>query len=111
MWAKDRIRVAAICPGSVRTNLLQGEEAGGWDSMPQEYFTKVERVAEIVKGLVEEGCDGEVGTKGLRGKGWAAGRVVEICGNSTYEKGQQPYGDHRVEAMMETLAAVAVKEF
>jgi NAD(P)-dependent dehydrogenase (short-subunit alcohol dehydrogenase family) len=50
--AGSGIRVNCICPGSVATGLLKKEE---WDKFPQETFTPVERVAEAVLMLVEDG--------------------------------------------------------
>lgn len=50
--AGSGIRVNCICPGSVATGLLKKEE---WDKFPQETFTPVERVADAVLMLVEDG--------------------------------------------------------
>jgi NAD(P)-dependent dehydrogenase (short-subunit alcohol dehydrogenase family) len=50
--AGSGIRVNCICPGTVATGLLKKEE---WDKFPQETFTPVEKVAEAVLMLVEDG--------------------------------------------------------
>lgn len=96
MYKKDKIRVNCICPGSVRTNLLEKE---GWDAMPQEYFTSVENVAMTVKKLV----DGEESEKW--GKAW------EIAGSDVFERGQREYASRMVEELMERLARQAVETF
>ncbi|KAL7627922.1 hypothetical protein AAE478_002117 [Parahypoxylon ruwenzoriense] len=49
-YEQDRIRTYAICPGSVRTNLLPKEL---WDAYPQECITRIENVTSIVESLVE----------------------------------------------------------
>ncbi|KAI0011565.1 15-hydroxyprostaglandin dehydrogenase [Xylariaceae sp. FL0662B] len=49
-YHEDRIRTYAICPGSVRTNLLPKEL---WDAYPQEFLTQMEKVTSTVEKLVE----------------------------------------------------------
>ncbi|KAI2621170.1 3-beta-hydroxysteroid dehydrogenase [Hypoxylon sp. NC1633] len=46
---EDGIRTYAICPGSVRTNLLPKEL---WDAYPQEYLTQMEKVTSTIESLV-----------------------------------------------------------
>ncbi|KAI0172147.1 3-beta-hydroxysteroid dehydrogenase [Hypoxylon sp. FL1284] len=50
IFHKDGIRTYAICPGSVRTNLLPKEL---WDAYPQEYLTRMEKVTSTVESLVD----------------------------------------------------------
>lgn len=50
MFHQDGIRTYAICPGSVRTNLLPKEL---WDAYPQEYLTQMEKVISTVESLIE----------------------------------------------------------
>ncbi|KAI2620655.1 3-beta-hydroxysteroid dehydrogenase [Hypomontagnella submonticulosa] len=50
LYGEDGIRTYAICPGSVRTNLLAKEL---WDAYPQEYLTQMEKVTSTVESLVE----------------------------------------------------------
>ncbi|KAI1087094.1 3-beta-hydroxysteroid dehydrogenase [Rostrohypoxylon terebratum] len=49
-YQEDGIRTYAICPGSVRTNLLPKEL---WDAYPQEYLTKMEKVTSTIEPLVD----------------------------------------------------------
>ncbi|KAI0841171.1 3-beta-hydroxysteroid dehydrogenase [Hypoxylon sp. FL0890] len=49
-YGEDGIRTYAICPGSVRTNLLAKEL---WDAYPQEYLTQMEKVTSTVESLVD----------------------------------------------------------
>jgi hypothetical protein len=46
----DGIWVNPICPGTVRTNLL---DTSGWTAFPDEFFTPVEKFVEVVLMLVE----------------------------------------------------------
>lgn len=72
----DAICVNLICPGIVRPNLL---DASGWAAFPDEFFTPVEKVAEVVVTLVEGGD--MVDAKGVRvsaDKAWD--RAVEVNG-------------------------------
>jgi len=47
---KDRIRVNAICPGTVATNLLLKEQ---WDAYPQDSFVPIEKVVDVVEMLLD----------------------------------------------------------
>ncbi|KAI1460404.1 3-beta-hydroxysteroid dehydrogenase [Annulohypoxylon moriforme] len=49
-YQEDGIRTYAICPGSVRTNLLPKEL---WDAYPQEYLTQMDKVTSILESLVD----------------------------------------------------------
>ncbi|KAF2433791.1 3-beta-hydroxysteroid dehydrogenase [Tothia fuscella] len=54
---RDGIRVNAICPGTVRTGLLAKE---AWDTFPDEAFTPVEKVVEVVELFInDEGLYGQ----------------------------------------------------
>ncbi|KAI1503788.1 hypothetical protein F5X99DRAFT_374444 [Biscogniauxia marginata] len=60
-YKNDGIRTYAICPGSVRTNLL-GKDL--WDAYPQQYLTSMENVTATVDALIRGGqmkdSDGQV---------------------------------------------------
>jgi short-subunit dehydrogenase len=49
--SKEDISAHCICPGAVRTNLISSQE---WDRMPQNTFVPIEKVAEVVKMLVND---------------------------------------------------------
>ena len=101
-YIHDGIRVDAICPGIVRTNLLSSKE---WKQFPDEYFTPVEKIVETVLLLVD-GVD-MVDAKGKRIEAKQAwGRSVEINGQSYYFGDQLEYCD---DAMREVMRATDVE--
>ncbi|KAF2679100.1 NAD(P)-binding protein [Lentithecium fluviatile CBS 122367] len=104
--AKAGIRVNAICPGTVRTNLLSRKE---WEMFPEEYFTPVEKIGEVVLMLVDgkDNGQGVVGkeveegnVEALLKKGGMNGRAVEISGRKHYYRGMVPYCDGPMAAVM-----------
>lgn len=106
--AKAGIRVNAICPGTVKTNLLTGAE---WANFPEEYFTPVEKIGDVVCMLVD-GKDDGTGKLGrevegatsakelLAGKGGMNGKAVEVCGQNHYYREMVPYCDEAMQAVM-----------
>jgi NAD(P)-dependent dehydrogenase (short-subunit alcohol dehydrogenase family) len=113
------IRVNAICPGTVKTNLLTTEE---WSNFPDEYFTPVEKIAETVVmlvggkdvgGKIVSGGGGEVieGTEKKEGGGGfggvLVGKAVEISGRNHYYREQAEYCD---EGMRKVMGATEITE-
>ncbi|KAF2672349.1 NAD(P)-binding protein [Microthyrium microscopicum] len=95
-YAHDNIRVNAICPSSVRTNLL---DDSAWSEFPQEYFTPIEKIVETVLMLIEGGD--LVDTKGVKiPQGKDFGRAVEISQTNHYFREQVEYSDDVLRAMM-----------
>ncbi|KAF2470273.1 NAD(P)-binding protein [Lindgomyces ingoldianus] len=86
------IRVNAICPGTVRTNLLSPKE---WENFPDKYFTPVEKIAETVAMLVE-GQDGEKGES----QGVLRGKAVEVSGRMHYYREPVEFCDGGMRAVM-----------
>ncbi|KAI5868189.1 3-beta-hydroxysteroid dehydrogenase [Durotheca rogersii] len=76
---QDKIRTYAICPGSVRTNLLAKEL---WDAYPQQYLTSMEKVLSIVESLAE-GARFE-DSKGKRFDKSVVGLAIEIFVDGVY---------------------------
>jgi hypothetical protein len=75
------IRVDAICPGMVRTNLL---DASGWSAFPDKFFAPVEKIVEVVLMLVEG--DDMMDGKGVRipaNRTWS--RAVGVNGRNHSE--------------------------
>ncbi|KAF2186722.1 NAD(P)-binding protein [Zopfia rhizophila CBS 207.26] len=92
----EGIRTFAICPGTVKTNLMTGEE---WESFPEQYFTPVSTVVDSVLTLVNGGdLEDATGKKVLADKAW--GLTVEINGKNDYFREQLPPCDANMEAMM-----------
>lgn len=91
-YHKAGIRVNAICPGVVKTNLLSSTE---WANLPDEYLTPVEKIAETVCMLVD-GKDGGTGNE----MGVLQGKAVEISGRKHYYRLAVEYCDEAMKAVM-----------
>jgi NAD(P)-dependent dehydrogenase (short-subunit alcohol dehydrogenase family) len=91
-YHKAGVRVNAICPGVVKTNLLSNAE---WANFPEEYFTPVEKIAETVMMLVEGKDD-----SGIEGAGVLKGKAVEISGRNHYYREAVEYCDEAMKAVM-----------
>tara|TARA_R110002003_G_scaffold68_20_gene6231 strand:- start:12508 stop:13341 length:834 start_codon:yes stop_codon:yes gene_type:complete len=102
-YHKYGVRVNAICPGVVRTNLLSVAE---WGNFPDEYFTPVEKIAQTVGMLVRGRDDGTgTGVDGNGGEGGSAvdvlfGKAVEISGTRHYYREAVEFADDAMRAVM-----------
>ncbi|TPX14823.1 uncharacterized protein E0L32_004932 [Thyridium curvatum] len=101
-WHKDRIRVNAICPGTVRTNLLSQKE---WQNFPAEYFTPVEKIVEAVLILVDGKDDTPAEKTRIDGveadkKGVLWGEAVELSGANHYYRTKPKFSDSGMQAVM-----------
>ncbi|KAI0152105.1 3-beta-hydroxysteroid dehydrogenase [Hypoxylon sp. NC0597] len=81
-YEEDGIRTYAICPGSVRTNLLAKEL---WDAYPQEYLTQMEKVTSTVESLVDGALLQD--SWGQKFDKSSVGLAVEIFVNDVYSRG------------------------
>lgn len=88
-YKNDGIRVNAICPGNVRTNILTETE---WASLKDTYFTPVENVIKAVENFVD--ADGEEGRELLWGK------TAEISGDRVHWREQVDFGDEDMRKAM-----------
>ncbi|KAH6995211.1 hypothetical protein EDB80DRAFT_510637, partial [Ilyonectria destructans] len=77
---KDGIRAYALCPGTVRTNLLSGEV---WDSWPEEYLTPIDTIVSTVDTLLTGGPMTDAKGKRVE-KGSDYGLAVEVFQRSFY---------------------------
>ncbi|RHZ56759.1 uncharacterized protein CDV56_103951 [Aspergillus thermomutatus] len=100
-FLRDGIRVNALCPGAVRTNLLSEET---WKLFPDQHLVPMEVVVKIALAFV----DGEemVDSKGTRVPATGLhGCAVEITGENYYFRDQPEWADDAVkEVMMATMA-------
>jgi NAD(P)-dependent dehydrogenase (short-subunit alcohol dehydrogenase family) len=91
-YHKAGIRVNAICPGVVKTNLLSNAE---WANFPEEYFTPVEKISDTVCMLVDGKDDGAGKDVGV-----LQGKAVEISGQKHYYRQAVEYCDEAMKAVM-----------
>ncbi|KAF4631751.1 hypothetical protein G7Y89_g6380 [Cudoniella acicularis] len=108
-WFNDRIRVNAICPGVVKTNLLTAKE---WENFPEEFFTPVEKIVETVVMLVGRKDDVSVDETRIDGvkadkRGVLWGEAVEISGGRHYFREANKVCD---DAMMAVMKATDIEE-
>jgi len=95
-YSHDKIRVNCICPGTVRTNLL---DAQGWSQFPDSYFTPVSKIVEVVLMLVDGGkMEDAKGVVVEKGKDWM--RAVEVNGMNHYFREQPEFCDKAMEEVM-----------
>ncbi|KAI1800540.1 3-beta-hydroxysteroid dehydrogenase [Daldinia bambusicola] len=81
-YCEDGIRTYAICPGSVRTNILPTEV---WDAYPQKCLTQAQQVTSTVESLVYgESFEDSWGQKFDKS---TVGLVVEIFVDDVYFRG------------------------
>ncbi|KAJ5794566.1 hypothetical protein N7457_001165 [Penicillium paradoxum] len=101
------IRVNAICPGIVRTNLV---DSNGWDSFPPGRFIEVDTVARVVLHLVDGGDPAGQGLTDTPGRHLPLaelyGIAVEISDSGLYFRDQHEFCD---EGMREVMAATVVE--
>jgi hypothetical protein len=80
----------AICPGTVRTNLLSDEV---WKTFPEQYFIPIEKVVEVVLMILDDD---------RRGKDAVVGQTVEISGKNHYFRTQYDFCDEPMAAVMKS---------
>ncbi|KAB5554320.1 hypothetical protein GE09DRAFT_1120543, partial [Coniochaeta sp. 2T2.1] len=82
LWRNDKVRVNAVLPGTVKTNLHTEES---WKQFPEEYFTPVEKIVEAVLILLD---------------GTETGKAIECNGQNHYYREQYEYCDDAMRAVM-----------
>ena len=102
-YKHDGIRVNAICPGTVRTNLL---DPTAWSTFSDDVFVPIEKIASTVLMLIDgHDIDGRNVADGKllasadgAGKGEKLnGKAVELSGTSHYYRDQYEYCDPHME--------------
>jgi NAD(P)-dependent dehydrogenase (short-subunit alcohol dehydrogenase family) len=103
--ARAGIRVNCICPGTVKTNLLTSAE---WANFPEEYFTPIDKIGEVVLMLIDGKDDGnglvgreveEGSVEELLEKGMY-GRAVEVSGRRHYYREMVGFADEAMRSVM-----------
>ncbi|KAL4891071.1 NAD(P)-binding protein [Aspergillus ambiguus] len=93
-FSREGIRVNALCPGIVRTNLV---DAQGWSNFPADRFIRKENVAEVVlllaNGAAMVDATGKTASR-------PHGLAVELSGEKYYFREQPPYCDAEMEGVM-----------
>ncbi|KAI0111709.1 3-beta-hydroxysteroid dehydrogenase [Daldinia grandis] len=97
-YEEDGIRTYAICPGSVRTNLLPTEL---WDAYPQEYLTQVQKVAATIESLIQ-GTEFE-DSWGQSFEESSVGLVVEIFVDDVYFRGPPSPCNANMKSILEHM--------
>ncbi|KAK7425610.1 hypothetical protein QQZ08_007933 [Neonectria magnoliae] len=97
------IRVNAICPGSVRTNLISEE---GYSGLAPELATPLENVTKVVDKLINEAGDDLIDTTGTRLRpGEIYGQAVEISVDNLYFRNHIDFCDNAMRRMMKETEA------
>ncbi|PLB40118.1 NAD(P)-binding protein [Aspergillus candidus] len=91
---REGIRINALCPGIVQTNLV---DAQGWSGFPPNLFIPVAQVAEVVLALVDGGEMVDATGKRVVGP---YGCAVELSGSKYYFREQPAYCDAEMEEVM-----------
>lgn len=102
----DNIRVNAICPGTVKTNLL---DAAAWTTFSDDVFVPIEKIQDTVLMLIDgqdssaKSATDELNGNGVNGTGegemlW--GKAVELSGRNHYYRAQPAYCDLHMEMCM-----------
>ncbi|KAJ5176539.1 uncharacterized protein N7482_002416 [Penicillium canariense] len=101
------VRVNAICPGIVRTNLV---DQTGWASFPQHRFTAMDSIVRVVLQLVDGGDPAGEGLADTSGTQVPAsklsGLAVEISDSGVYFRDQHEFCD---EGMREVMSATVLE--
>ncbi|KAI8661156.1 hypothetical protein NCS55_00984900 [Fusarium keratoplasticum] len=97
---KDGIRTYAICPGTIRTNLLTSEM---WRAFPAEQLTPVETVVSTVQSLIGGGSI--IDSKGREvAEDENYGLAVEIFGESIFIRDQMEYSHDGIRLLCEAAS-------
>jgi hypothetical protein len=90
------IRTYATCPGTIKTNLMTGEE---WKSFPERFFTPMSTLVDAVVHIVEGGdLHDSTGKKVPKDQNW--GLTVEVNRDNWYFRGGNEFCDKDMEEMM-----------
>lgn len=96
----EGIRTYATAPGTIRTNLMTGEE---WKSFPERYFTPMSTLVKAVTYVIDGGDLEDSTGKKIRAED-AFGLTVEVNRDNFYFRENNKFCDEDMEAMMKFTA-------
>jgi NAD(P)-dependent dehydrogenase (short-subunit alcohol dehydrogenase family) len=106
-YKHDGVRVNAICPGTVRTNLL---DQTAWSTFSDDVFVPIQKIVSTVSMLIDGSDvggkdiqDGKPLGKAVNGAGAGEklnGKAVELSGTNHYYRDQYDYCDPHMEKCM-----------
>lgn len=99
-YFKDGIRTYAICPGTIRTNLLTSKM---WDAFPDEHLTPVETVVTTVRSLIDGGSITDLNGKTVPTEE-NYGLAVEIFGKGIYIRDQMEFSHDGIRRLCEAAS-------
>lgn len=92
----EGIRTYATAPGTIKTNLMTGEE---WKSFPEQYFTPMSTLVKAVTHVIDGGDLQDSTGKKIKAEE-AHGLTVEVNRNNFYFREKNTFCDGDMEAMM-----------
>ncbi|KAK7186716.1 hypothetical protein DPSP01_001069 [Paraphaeosphaeria sporulosa] len=92
----DGIRTYATAPGTIKTNLMTGEE---WKSFPEQYFTPMSTLVKAVTHVIDGGDLEDSTGKKIKAEE-AFGLTVEVNRDNFYFREKNKFCDAEMEAMM-----------
>lgn len=106
-FGTNGMRVNAICPGIVRTNLV---DEAGWSNFPQDRFIDQEIISQVVLQLVDGGEQAGQGMTDTKGRYYPAsklaGLAVEISDEGVYFRDHHEFCD---DGMREVMTATVLE--
>ncbi|KIH93736.1 3-beta-hydroxysteroid dehydrogenase [Sporothrix brasiliensis 5110] len=91
MWRRDAVRVNAVLPGTVKTNLLTAEL---WQQFPEEYFTPVAQIAKAVLVFLDNKDPARPDLDVIKGQ------AIECSGQNMHYRDPYPFCDPGMERVM-----------
>ena len=97
MFQDHGIRVHALCPGPVRTSLLNDDQ---WDCFPEEHLIPMHSIVDVVVSLVDEKPFTDCMRRKIEPES-KYGLAVEVTPRGCYVKGGHKFSDETVPLLLE----------